>query len=466
MGRWFAPVTAITTPTLQADVRHPLLPRAVLTAWLPLAASWLLMGLELPLVSAVMARLPQPTVSLAAYGGLVFPCALLIESPIIMLLAASTAVCRDRKAYALVQGFMFVTGGALTVLHAILAFTPLYDVVAGSVLGVPLETREPGRLGLRLFLPWTLSIAYRRTQQGVLIRFGRPRSVTIGTAVRLGTNVLVLALGAWHGGLSGIAVGAGAVSCSVVAEALYARWAVRRVVRDEMPAVAAGPPLGLRAFLHFYVPLSVTPLITFLAMPISTGGMSRMPLALESLAIWPVLSGMTFALRSLGFAFNEVVVAHLDRWRPVPALRRVALGISMAASGVLLFAAATPLGTLWFERVSALPADLATRAACCLWIMVPLPALAVWQSWWQGALVHSRRTRGVTESVVALLVATSLVLVAGIVLQNATGVIYAAAAFTIGNAAQTAWLAFRARGEIARVEARDAVGGSAGRSSA
>lgn len=428
----------------------------MLAAWLPLAASWLLMGLELPLVSAVMARLPQATVSLAAYGGLVFPCALLIESPIIMLLAASTAVCRDRQAYALVQRFMWVTGGTLTVLHALLAFTPLYDVVAGSVLGVPPETREPGRLGLQLFLPWTLSIAYRRTQQGVLIRFGRPHSVTIGTAVRLGANVLVLALGAWHGGLPGIAVGASAVSFSVVAEALYARWAVRHVVRHEMPVEASGPPLGLRAFLHFYVPLSVTPLITFLVMPISAGGMSRMPLALESLAIWPALSGVTFTLRSLGFAFNEVVVAHLDRWRPVPALRRVALVLSVTTSGVLLFAAATPLGTLWFERVSALPPDLATPAALCLWIMVPLPALAVWQSWWQGALVHSRRTRGVTESVVALMGATFLVLVVGVALQNATGVFYAAAAFMIGNAAQTAWLAWRSRGEIAHVEARDA----------
>ena len=53
------------------------------------------MGLELPLVSAVVARLPDPTVSLAAYGGVVFPLALLIESPIIMLLSASTALARD-----------------------------------------------------------------------------------------------------------------------------------------------------------------------------------------------------------------------------------------------------------------------------------------------------------------------------------------------------------------------------------
>jgi progressive ankylosis protein len=427
----------------------------VLGTWLPLAASWLLMGLELPLVSAVMARLPQATVSLAAYGGVVFPCALLIESPIIMLLAASTAVSRDRQAYQLVQRFMYVTGGLLTALHAIMAFTPLFDFVAGTVLRVPPETREPARLGLRLMVPWTLSIAYRRTQQGVLIRFRRPRAVTIGTAVRLGTNAAVLALGAWHGRLPGIAVGAGAVACGVVAEALYAGWAVRPVRKRLMPAVGTGPPLTLGAFLHFYVPLSATPLIGFLAMPLSAGGMARMPLALESLAIWPVLSGVAFTLRSLGFAFNEVVVSQLDHRLPVPALRRFALWLSALTSGALLAAAATPLGALWFGRASALAPDLTKLAARALWIMVPLPALAVWQSWWQGALVHSRRTRGVTESVIALLSATFLVLVAGVAHGNAPGVFFAAAGFTIGNTVQTAWLAWRARGEIAHVEARD-----------
>ena len=63
-------------------------------AWLPLAASWLLMGLELPAVSAVMARLPDPERSLAAYGGVVFPLALLIESPTdAVVRVTTTALC-------------------------------------------------------------------------------------------------------------------------------------------------------------------------------------------------------------------------------------------------------------------------------------------------------------------------------------------------------------------------------------
>src|SRR5437773_875992 len=151
----------------------------VATRWAPLAGSWLLMGLELPAVSAVMARLPHATVSLAAYGGVVFPLSLLIESPIVMLLTASTALSKDWSSYRLVRRFMLIAASSLTLLHALVAFTPLYDLVVGRMLAPPAAVLEPARRGLQIMLPWTLSIAYRRFQQGVLIRFGRSRAVGI-----------------------------------------------------------------------------------------------------------------------------------------------------------------------------------------------------------------------------------------------------------------------------------------------
>ncbi len=67
--------------------------------WSPLAASWLLMSAELPILSAVVARLLHPEISLAAFGGVVFPIALVIESPIIMLLVASTALSSNWDSY-------------------------------------------------------------------------------------------------------------------------------------------------------------------------------------------------------------------------------------------------------------------------------------------------------------------------------------------------------------------------------
>src|SRR5262245_54229033 len=126
----------------------------VFHTWWPLAASWIFMGLEVPTVSAVIARLPHPTVSLAAYGGIVMPLSMFIEGPIIMLLAASTALSRDRASYEVGRRFMMRTGLALSLLHAVVAFSPLYDLVAGGLLHAPPETLEAGRLGLRIMTPW------------------------------------------------------------------------------------------------------------------------------------------------------------------------------------------------------------------------------------------------------------------------------------------------------------------------
>jgi len=56
----------------------PLSLSRIFKVWIPLAASWLLMGMELPILSAVVARLAEPEINLAAYGGIVFPLALII----------------------------------------------------------------------------------------------------------------------------------------------------------------------------------------------------------------------------------------------------------------------------------------------------------------------------------------------------------------------------------------------------
>ena len=445
------------SPTTVPPARRPLRVRDVATSWAPLAGSWLLMGIELPAVSAVMARLPHATVSLAAYGGVVFPLALLIESPILMLLTASTALARDVHSYHIVRRFMFVTAGLLTALHAVLAFTPLFDVVAGTLIGVPAPALEPARLGLRIMLPWTLSIAYRRTQQGVLIRFDHARAVTWGTMVRLATLTAVLTLGSWHGGFPGIVVGTSAITCGVMAEAAFAHFAIRAVRRGPLAAApAAEPPLTMPAFIRFYTPLMLTPLINFIAMPLSAAAMSRMPNALESLAAWPVLSGSTFTVRSLGFAFHEVVVSQLDRFRAVPMLRRFAWGLAIVVTSVLLAGAVTPLGGWWFERVSALPAGIAVLARQALWLLVPMGAVSVWQSYHQGALVHAHRTKAITESMVVLLLAAATVLGIGVTWNSIPGLYLAALGLTVGGLAQIAWLSWRSGPAFASLEARDA----------
>jgi hypothetical protein len=419
--------------------------RRVFTSWWPLAASWLLMSAEGPALSMVVARLANPEINLAAYGGVVFPLALIIESPIIMLLAASTALSKDWASYQKVRADMMWAGGILTTLHALVAFTPLYYVVVQGILGAPHEIIEPARLGLKFLLPWTWSIAYRRFHQGVLIRFGRSRAIGLGTAIRLGSDVLVLVAGYLIGSLPGITVASIAVATGVMMEALYVGIVVQPVLKLELRnAPPVEPPLTYAAFWNFYIPLALTSLLTLLSNPLGSAAMGRMPDALASLAVWPVISGLIFMFRSLGIAYNEVVVALLDEAGAYHSLRRFTNLLSLASTAGLLLIAVTPLSTFWFVRLTDLSPQLAELALHSLWITLPLPLLSALQSWYQGALLTGRRTRGITESVVVYLITSAVVLGAGVLWGKTTGLYIGLAALTLSVFTQTVWLGLRA----------------------
>jgi hypothetical protein len=431
--------------------------RRIIHTWWPLAASWVMMSLEGPALSAVVARLANPEINLAAYGGVVFPLALIIEAPIIMLLAASVAWSKDWDSYVRLRRYMMVAGAALTAVHVLVAFTPLYYFVVRGLIGAPEEILEPAHLGLKIMLPWTWSIAYRRFNQGALIRFGRSQAVGVGTLVRLGSNVVVLTLGFILKSVPGIVVGTCAVATGVMGEAIYAGLAVRPVLRG---ALRQAPPveqaLNLRLFLDFYIPLVMTSLLFMLAQPIGSAAVSRMPMALQSLAVWPVLSGVVFIFRSLGVAYNEVVVALLDEPGSSINLRRFTGWLSGAMTLALLLVAATPLAGFWFGTISALRPELVEISRNALWLALPQPALAVLQSWYQGAILHGKVTRGVSEAVVIYLASIAVLLVASVTWGRVVGLYASMASMGISMSLQTGWLWLRSRDVLRSVAARDA----------
>jgi hypothetical protein len=429
----------------------------VVRTWWPLAASWLLMSAELPAISAVMARLANPDINLAAYGGVVFPLAMIIESPIIMLLAASTTLSKDWNSYQKIRRYMLGAGVTLTLLHILLAFTPLYYVVVKGILGAPPEIVEPARLGLMIMLPWSWSIAYRRFHQGVLIRFGHSRDIGVGTVIRLSAETIVLIAGIVAGTIPGVAVGTAAVAAGVLCEAGFIGLRVQPVLHGALRrAPRAEKPLTMRAFYAFYVPLVLTSLLSLLIEPIGSAALSRMPDPLLSLAVWPVVGGLIFMLQSAGIALNEVVVTFLDRPRAAAILRRFTLMLVVTTTTLLLIITATPLSLLWFSQVSALEPRLVELARTGLWLALPMPAVSALQSWFQGAILHSRHTRGITESVGIYMLVVGIFLFAGVAYGQVTGLYVAMSAFTIGLILQTSWLWFRSRPAMQQVKERDA----------
>ncbi|MGC9395078.1 MAG: hypothetical protein ACP5J4_09500 [Anaerolineae bacterium] len=424
--------------------------RRIAQTWWPLAFSWLLMSVEGPAHSAIAARLANPEINLAAWGGIVFPLALIIEAPIIMLLPASTALSKDWDAYVRVRGFMMRMGVMLTAVHAAIAFSPLYDFIARNLIGAPEVIIEPGRTGLMIMLPWSWAIAYRRVQQGLMIRFGHPKAVSMGTIIRLIANGIVLLTGYLIHTLPGIVVASSAVAVGVVAEAAYAGVRVRPIVRHQLRlAPRAEDTLTLRTFLTFYVPLALTSLISLLVQPIGSATMSRLPRALDSLAVWPVLSGLLFILRSGGIAYKEAVISLLDEPHAMRSLQRFTAILATGGTALLVLIAITPLSRLWFGDVMALSPTLMALGRSGLAVGLFFPVIATLDSWFQGLLMHNRRTRSITEGVVLYTVAIAVGMGVGITLDRlgvpVVGVYVAIVVFQIAWALQVGWLWWRNR---------------------
>jgi len=408
--------------------------------WWPLAASWMLMGLEFPLVTATVSRLADPEVHLAAYGGVVFPLSLLIEAPVIMILVASTALCKDWLAYRLIRNFIVVLGSLLTVVHVVVAFTPVYGMIVQDALGVPDIIVEPARIGLQCMTPWTLSIAVRRFFQGVVIRAGQTRLIGLGTLVRLLVSSAVLLCGLVLQSLPGIVVATVAMSSGAMVEAGFILFFVRPILSNLKMSPVHPSPLTLNQLRVFYWPLAFTPLISLGNLPIVSAAISRMPNAIESLAVWPVLGGLSFVFRSGGLAMQEVVVALYDRPHFLVPLKQFVTMVSICTSGILFMIAATPLSTLWFERGAALTPELTVLASTALWLMVIFPALSPWESFFQGQFVHRGMTSVITQAVCLYLFGSSILLLAGVLYGQVTGLYVGLAAMLSGLGFQLFWL--------------------------
>jgi hypothetical protein len=347
-------------------------------------------------------------------------------------------------------------GLALTIIHIIIAATPVYFFLARDLMNAPEEIIGPARVGLLIMIPWTWSIAYRRFHQGVLIRFGHSLKVGIGTGVRLCADCFVLALGFLFG-WPGIVAATCALSAGVLTEALYVHITVQPTLRDELkPAPPAPVPLTTRAMLEFYIPLSLTQLLLLIATPLGSAAMGRMPLPLESLAAWPVVAGVMFITRGFGGAYNEVVVTYVERPGTTSPLRRFAAGILLAATVSLLLLMIPGVADAVFAGLLNLADPLPQMIWTSLFLMLPMPALAVIQSYFQGVVLHSRRTRSITESVLIFLGVVAAVLVAGVLWGGAAGLYVTVVAWTAGELLRTSWLWLRSRPARIDLRARDA----------
>lgn len=428
---------------------HSLLtPPGIARFWAPLAATWLMMAVEGPFVAALIARLPGPTLNLAAWG-VAIAFAMLIEAPVIMMMSAATALVRDRQSYGALRRFAYALNGTVTAVMLVLLAPPVFAFVAGRLVGLPADVAGLAHRATALLLPWPAAIGYRRFYQGVLIRQGQTRRVAYGTVTRLAGMAAVGTVAYAAGSWPGVVVGALALSAGVVLEAAATRlWAARAV--RELTAIAPAPGsrrLGAAAILRFYLPLALTSILAIAVHPLVTFLVARSRMPIESLAVLPVVTGLAFVFRSGGLAFQETCIALLgdDGGGRKPLASFGAL-LAAASAGALALVAFTPASRLWLESVAGLRPELASFAIAPLRLLAVLPALEVLVSFQRALLVHARRTPPITWATAIEVAGIASLIWAATVWLDLVGAVAAAAAILLGRLAASAFLCRAASG--------------------
>lgn len=410
--------------------------RRIFIFWLPLAATWIMMSLEGPYLAAIIARMPVPKFNLAAYG-VAFSFAMMIEAPVIMMLSASTALVRNLNSFLKLKNFIYALNAIVTLIAIIFALPPVFNFVALNLIGLPYEVARITNIAVAVLIPWPAAIGYRRFYQGILIRNNMTRRVAYGTVVRLSTMSVTAMLLFLFTNISGAVVGAAALSVAVVFEAAASRLMAGKLIRKLKSGDLETEPEfnpGYKEIFNFYYPLALTSLLTLGIHPMVTFLIGQSRMAIESLAVIPVINSFIFLFRSFGISYQEAAIALLGKNKEgYPALRNYAVMMSVITVTLLAGVALSPLASFWFGTVSGLSKELTSLTSLPLLIMIIFPALEVLISLQRAVLVDSRTTKPITYATVIEVTGLLTYLFISIKLFDMIGVTAAAISFVLGR---------------------------------
>jgi len=424
------------------NTKFELTQKTILRFWIPLAATWLMMSVEGPYLSALIARLAEPKFNLAAYG-IAFSLALIIEAPVIMMMSASTALVKDYQSFKQLRKFNYILSAILTASMVVFVLPPIFYFVTEDLIGLPREVSYLTHLAVMILIPWPGAIGYRRFYQGILIRNNLTRLVAYGTMIRLISMTITAFFLYKFTDVPGVVVGASALSTAVIFEAVASRLMVKKfLIRLKSHFGETQSELTIKEITKFYYPLALTSLLTLGIQPFVTFFIGQSRMAIESFAVMPVVTSFVFIFRGLGLSFQEVVVALIgDNMAGFNQLKKFAIKLAMFVAGTLMLIAFTPLAEIWFRDVSGLSESLTEFAKLPLKIMSFFPAFTVLISFQRAILVKTNETKQITFGTAIEFVGIIIVVAICINYFWLVGAVAATTAFVIGRIAACSYLA-------------------------
>lgn len=380
-----------------------------------------------------LGRFPNSEMTLAVIG-VTKSIAVCLESPIITILHASTALSVDRSAHKALRRFTSLLSLCLTLIFVGLCYEPISLWLFCTIFGFTPDVASIARFALVFMIPWPAAIAFRRFFQGILIRNRQEKEMSIAAGLRLTFTVLTLMIG-YRLQFDAIVVAVISLIGAVVVEALVVIFYARALPTSSPPN--ANLPTTTKEVARYYLPLGATSIVVWFGKAALVAVIAHAHDGMLAIAAWTAASGLFLPIANSTRMLQQVVIAEPKVSRSV--LFRFSLGVGLLASIPLVGLGFTFFGEQLLEVLVGTNNELISAVIPSLKILFVLPALVAIQNYLQGQLIVLRASWWINfGAVINIAIALSLTFVLS--LMNMSGVIAGAFATMISLIAELAIL--------------------------
>lgn len=418
----------------------PLTMRVAVLFFVPLILTTELHQLSHSLVHAFLARLGDPTTTLAAFS-IAFAFNTTFSSIISVGTQAGMSYITDKRSFWRIARFYFLLALAPFFLIEAFALTPLGDWLFGRMMGASPEVTRLARAASGVMGLWILPNQIRNLATALCMMRRRTMLISHSTFVRLASQaLLLLVLPFW---MEGAVAGAASLVGCMIAEAIFMMW-VSRPFYDELPA-RGGEQATYRQLWTFSWPLMITQItengVTFV-INLFLGRLANPDLALAAFGVVNALKSLVASpLRNLTQTAQALVHNRADMRVMMTFVHRLSVLYALLV-GVLFY---TPLREVILRGVMGLPAPLAEYAAPGVQMVLFVVIVWGYSSLFRGLLSAMRKTRIIAFS--ALMRLTVVIAVGGITLfaPNLNGAAIGVAAVGCAYLSEVLILGWRVR---------------------
>lgn len=428
-------------------IQQRLTMRMAAAFFIPLILTTELHQVSHSLVQGFLARLGDPTTTLAAFS-VAFAFNTTFSGLIGVAIQAGIAFISDKRSFWRVSRFYFVLGLVPFAFIEMFALTPLGDWLFGTLIGASAEVTRLAKPASAVMALWIFPNQVRNVTNAICMLHRRTMPISNSTFVRLGSQVLMLMVFPWF--MPGAVAGAASLVGGMSVESLYMYYASREIYRS-LPD-SGGEQVSYRRMWIFSWPLMVTAAsengVTFF-INFFLGRLAHPDIALAAFGVVNALTQLIVSpLRNL----NQTAQALVRSREDIQVMHRFVnrLAIIYACIVALLFY--TPMRDVILSGVMGLRADLADYARPGVQMM--LLAALVWgySSLLRGLLSAMRRTGAIAGSAAIRLLVVIAVGSITLFAPDLNGTVVGIGAIAAAFLAEALVLGFRVKAVLASGE--------------